>query len=66
MRCFLFVFCKWEQLTLGDIWEKETKMRLKELCCAGVGWIHLAHKTDWWMVFVNAVMNPYNKSNYMH
>jgi hypothetical protein len=32
-------------------------MRLQELCCAGVGWIHLAQKTDWWLVFVNTVMN---------
>jgi hypothetical protein len=47
MRYFLFVFFKCKQLTLGEIWDKETKMRLKELCCAGVGWIHLAQKRDW-------------------
>jgi len=54
---FLFVFFKCKQLTLGDICEKEAKMRLKELCCAGVGWIHLAQNTDWWLVFLNTVMN---------
>ena len=55
IRFFKFFKCK--QLALGDIWEKENTMRLKELCCAGVGWIHLAQKTDWWLVFVNPEMN---------
>jgi hypothetical protein len=57
MRFSFFLFFKRKQLAVGDILEKETKIRLKELRCAGVGWIHLAQKTGWWLVFVNTVMN---------
>jgi hypothetical protein len=43
--------------------ERDTKMRLKQLCCGSVVWVHPAQNRDWWLVFVNTVMNRWGSIN---
>jgi hypothetical protein len=38
-------------------WEDNIKMDLRKTELEGVDWIHLARDRDWWLAFVNTVMN---------